>query len=89
MSPPRGARDQAMLYAVFSYDTRYHLTLSDSSRTLCGLPTKGSRAGEAERTPPAQVRTQAPPASLYAPCRECYAERAAPCRPKLSRAAPA
>ncbi len=63
-----------MWYAIFAGDDYYHLVRSQSTYTLCGLPTIRRERGGAEYRPPARVLPEAPPAALYRSCPRCVAE---------------
>jgi hypothetical protein len=63
-----------MWYAIFPGDDYYHLVKSQTSYTLCRLPTlKRDRGGE-EYHPPARVLHGQPHPSLYRSCPRCVAE---------------
>lgn len=54
-----------MWYAIFPGDYYHHLVKSQSTYTLCGLPTtRRDRSGEEYR----------PPTALYRSCPRCVAE---------------
>ncbi|MFL6334233.1 MAG: hypothetical protein ACJ754_13045 [Pyrinomonadaceae bacterium] len=63
-----------MWYAIFLGDDYYHMVKSQSTYTLCGLPTIRRDRGGGEYRPPARVLHEVPPAGLYRSCPRCVVE---------------